>query len=133
MMRVEESRSLDRAGQFVVVDQFGIAEDPRRLAEQPLNGLDVHVDLLDEFGPGIEKTETVIIGLGQKLDAAGLGQGIEGAHHLGAVFLKLFEKNPRQAEGHAKTALVAADEYPAGAGWSADSTYWRLCGRWRRS
>jgi hypothetical protein len=126
--RVKESRPLDRAGQFVVVDQLGIAEHPRPLAEQPLDGVDVQADLLDEFGPGIEETETVIIGLASSTPSGPARRSADPR----AVFLKLFEKNPVTPKPR-ENAPGAAGSVSATTDWSADSTCWRPCDKWRRS
>ena len=68
------------------------------------------VDLLHELVAGIEKAQTVVIGLSQKLDAAGIGQGVEGAENFGAVLLELFQQNPGKAVGDLELPIVLPDQ-----------------------
>jgi len=52
----------------------------------------------------------VVVGLGEKLDLAGPGQGVEGAQHLRTELLELFQQHPRQAEGDLEAAVPPADQ-----------------------
>ena len=79
-------------GQVVVVYQFGIPEDSRRLAEVVLYRFDVFSDLFREFCSRIKKTQAVIVRFRQELDAACLSESIECAQNLRRIFFELFEK-----------------------------------------
>jgi hypothetical protein len=57
---------------------------------------------------GVEETEAVIIGLRQKFDMTGLGQGVKGTHHFRAIFLKLLENDACDTVSDLKSPVESA-------------------------
>ena len=74
---VEAINRFNNLSQTIVVNQFRIAKDTGFLPEQTLDGIGVFADLLKKFVARVQKTQAVIIGLGQKFYAAGIGQRIK--------------------------------------------------------
>ena len=87
-------------GQVVVVDQLGVAENLRRLAEHCLDFALVHVDLHFELGFGVEESQAVVIGLGDQFDPSRVSQVLEGLQRFRRQFFQLFDDRAgdRQAE-----------------------------------
>ncbi len=58
------------------------------------------LDLAIELVPIVEEGQAVVVGLGQELDAAGLGEAPEAVENLGCVALELLERDARDRERH---------------------------------
>jgi hypothetical protein len=100
----------DEVGEFVVVDEFGVAEDAGCDPEELFDLGRVHVDLLDKLTLGINEGEGVAVGLADELAAAGVGELLEEVDDIGAELLKLFEGDAGDGVGDAEVALVAFDQ-----------------------
>ena len=96
-------------GQIVVVNQFGVPEDARFLAEKALDQFAVLLDLGTEFLSRIEKCQRVVIGFGKKLDAAGGVEFLKGLDDLRRILRELFDGDSGQRVAHAEAALVGLD------------------------
>lgn len=81
----------DEVGEVVVVDEFGVAEDARFLAEELFDFGAVEFDLGAEFVAGVEEGEGVVVGFVEEFDVAGVGELFEVFDDFWGVFFELFE------------------------------------------
>ena len=100
----------DVLGEFVVVDELGVAEEGGCLAEEVLDLPGVHVNLAVELVAGVDEGEGVVVGLADELAAAGVGELFEEVDDIGAPGLELVEADAGDGVGDAEVALVAFDE-----------------------
>ncbi len=98
-------------GQIVVVDQLGIAKNPRLLAEQVLDVLPVLFDLGPEFLARIKERQGVVICFVEKFHASGLVQVVEGFHCFRDILLDLLQGRAGDRIGDAEPPLMNADRF----------------------
>ena len=70
-------------GELVGVDEFGVSEDLWGLPEVLFDEVGVHVELVMELVLGIEEAQRVVVGLGDELDATGVGELNEEIEDIG--------------------------------------------------
>ncbi len=105
-----EIHLFSRAGQVVVVDKFGVAEGPGRLAEKRLNSLFVGIHLAPEFLPGEQKGEGMAVGFAQELDGPRTGQLLKAVQNVRPVVSQLIQKRAADRKGDAEPAGVPPDQ-----------------------
>jgi len=109
--RLEAADPGDRLGHLVVVDQFGVSEDLRRLAEQVADQLPVRNDLTDELVRGEQEAQAVVVRLAQELDAAGGRQVLETGQDLRRVLGELLQHRSGDAERDFELPSMPFDEF----------------------
>src|SRR5581483_4464066 len=102
-----EAQALDSGGDAVIEQAFGVAEEGRAAAKQPLDLGSVLVDLLLELDalPIEQAAERVIIRLSGELDAAGGGHLLKYLNQMRLVAAGLIQKRARQAVGDAERII----------------------------
>ena len=104
-----EAHGEDLRGEFVAVDQLGVAQHLGLDAEQRLDLLALHLDLLAELVGVEERCQRVGVGGGGELDRAGLGQLLEQIDEFGHVDLELFQGRARYGDRAAERAFALLD------------------------
>lgn len=70
----------------------------------------VHVELVGELVLGVDVAEGVVVGFGDELAAAGLGELYEEVEDIGAEFFPLLDDGACDGVGDSEVAFVAFDE-----------------------
>src|SRR5690606_36282402 len=98
-------------GEVDVVDEFGVAEDARRLAEQILDHLRVQVDLLAKLIAAVDAREAVVVRFAEELDAAASRQLLQQFDDARALLAQLLDEAAGDRVGDAELLAVALDEF----------------------
>jgi hypothetical protein len=96
----------DEMGQIVVVNELGIAKNPRLLPEKMLDIFSMLLNLRPKLLARIQKRQRVVISLVQKLHAPRLIQRVKRIHHLGAIQGKLLQSHPGNRIRNPKPPLM---------------------------
>lgn len=101
--------------EVVIINQFGVAEDPRLLTEELLDLPAMHLDLRAKLLARVEKRERVVICFVKKLHAPGLIQRRKSGQRVRGVLLELFERASGDGIGDSETSVMPADGIQQGA------------------
>ena len=104
--RVESLHRLNKTRKRIIVNQLGIPENFRLLAEKILYHRAVLIDLLDKFVLRLQKAQAVIISFAEKFHTPCPGQGVECAYHFRRILLELLEQTAGYAVGNPEFAFV---------------------------
>ena len=88
------------------MNELGVSEHTRLLAEELLNHGVMGLDLARELLGVLQRGERVCVGLAQELHAAGGGQVLERVDKLGHILLNLFQCGAADRESHLETLAV---------------------------
>ena len=105
-----EAQLIDLPADAVGIDELGVPERFRRLAEELLHQGLVFEHLVAEFGLRSQRGQGVVIGLGQEFHAAGIGQGAERINHFGGIALKLLQHAAGERKSHLECPFLLLDD-----------------------
>jgi hypothetical protein len=94
--------------QIIVVYQLGVSKHFGPLAKKPFHHIAVLFYLLGKFMPRVEKAQTVIVGLSQKFNTAGLSKGMKGTQNFRAELLELLQQRTGDTVSNFESTLVFA-------------------------
>jgi len=75
-----------------------------------LDEVGVKADLLGKLLAGVEEGQGMVVGFGEELDGAGIGQGMKSAHDLRGVSFELLDEHSGAGIGELETSGVFVDE-----------------------
>ena len=100
---------IDGIADGVGIDKLGVAEGDGLHAEILLDGSLVLLHLVLELSVGCERSERVVIGLAEELDASRSREAAEAVDHLRSVAVELFKRGTGDGERHLERSLALLD------------------------